>query len=176
MQYLIEGADKSTGQDRSVIVSADNPRDAQRQAEEMNLLISSVVPHAAGIPNPKPVDYASSRTPPPDLSPAQTKVPPRYIGLQIASLVLGASCLIFYGLAGLSGIMALFAVAAAARPPTPFGPPPGFAAMSGLAGFWIALCLFAAAAVQHGLSAACTALRDIARNSFGWRKGDVPLK
>ncbi len=160
MQYLIEGADKSTGEDRSVIVSADNPRDAQKQAEEMNVLISSVVPHAAGIPNAKPVDYASSRTVAPHPTSALANGPPRYLGLQIASVVLGISCVIFYGLAGLFAIMAFAAGAVATRPQTPFGPPSAFVFISS---FTTALGLFAAGAVQHALSAACSALCDIAQ-------------
>ena len=162
MQYLIEGADKSSGQDRSVIVSADNPREAEKQAEEMDLLISSVKPHAAGIPSGKAIEYASPRA-----GVDLRNVPPRYLGLQIASILLGVSCAMFYGLAALVAIVSILVSATAAQVPGQLVPMRVFAAATGFSGLMYALMLFACGAIQHGLSAGCSALRDIARNSFG---------
>jgi hypothetical protein len=54
MQYLIEGADAKSGEDRTVIVSGENPDDTRQQAKAMNLLVSRVAPHNAPAPTISP--------------------------------------------------------------------------------------------------------------------------
>jgi len=85
MQYLVEGADRTSGTDRTVIFDAANERDAQRQAEEMNLLVSRMSPHTSGIPNDRAaIDYAT-----PGAGRGAASIgsmgPPRYIGLRSIS-------------------------------------------------------------------------------------------
>jgi hypothetical protein len=168
MQYLIEGADKSTGEDRSVIVNAINTQDAQNQAASMNLLVSRLVPHAGGFLNKQAVvEYASPAATP--TAPPQRGLqigPPRYLGLQIASFIIGVCAFVCYVVAAIIGLVAIFSIGSATQQPNAFGPPQALATTSGVAGLLLAFWIFAAGAVQHGLSAACIALRDIARNSF----------
>jgi hypothetical protein len=166
MQYLVEGADRTSGTDRTVIFDAANERDAQRQAEEMNLLVSRMSPHASGIPNDRPaIDYAT-----PGVGRGAATIspggPPRYLGLKIASFVLGVSCVLSYGFALILAVAAIHSFVSASASQVPFAPPPALVAADGSMQLFVAFVTFAGAALQHGLSAGCIALRDIARNSF----------
>jgi hypothetical protein len=154
VQYLVEGADRSSGEDRTVIFSAENEADLRRQIEAMGILVSNAKPWSP----PTPVQYATP-------APSQTTNLPNYIGLQIASLVLGISCVCFY-LAALVLLIAGLLAMNSNAPSQPFMPSPAATAPFDLAA---ALGAFAAAAIQHGLSTGCKALRDIARNSFARR-------
>jgi hypothetical protein len=170
MQYVIEGADASSGQDRTIIVSAIDEKDAHQQARSMNLMVSRVALHNAPVPSlgsahsSPAVDYAS---PVPKSAVAMQAVTiPRYLGLQIASVILIASAAVCYGIAAIAVVVAISAATTPTRPPAFGGPPPGFMGLFSAFGFIGAFGFLSAGAIQHGLSAACKALRDIARNSW----------
>lgn len=159
MQYLVEGADKATGEDRTFIISADDEADLQKQVDNLGILVSNAEPWIAPASAP-PVSYAT---------PAERPAIPAYRGLQIASFILGVSCAVCYVVAGISLILAIASILSSYSAP-PFGvqrtfaPSPNYAAST--FAFITAFSFFTAGGIQHGLGAACLAVRDIARNSF----------
>jgi len=155
MQYLIEGADKETGEDRTVIIDADNEADLRAKIKAMGILVSHAKLWNAPAAPPVAVNYA---TPAPThiVSSARPRIP-GYFGLQFASLILGISATLFYAIA----VLAFIASISSTRN---FNSP--YAGVGVLVQGMVIISLLAAGGIQHGLSAACTALRDIARNSF----------
>lgn len=168
MQFVVDGADANTGEDRTVIVAADDAKDAQEQARAMNLMVSRVALHNAPAPSlgsseaVAAVDYASPPEAKPIVAPQFVPVP-QYVGLQIAANILLLLAVLSYGAAAIAIVTAILGMMIPSRPMQYGGPPPGFFSAIGFAG---AFGLLSVGAVQHGLSAACNALRDIARNSF----------
>jgi hypothetical protein len=158
MKYSVEGADKTTGDDREIIISAESIADARNKASAMGILVSNVQARESEsdgpIAKPSKNDLLNEleetelltpkaprrETPPPSL--------PEYTGLKFASNVLG-----FLGV--FSYVVGVFAWLTYADDG------------AGGAGFFIFLSLLIGGTMQLGMAAACVALRDIARNSFG---------
>jgi hypothetical protein len=155
-QYLIEGADKSTGEDRTIIIEANSEADARAKAATMGILVSQVKPWPRSLSEPVPVSYETPSQPA-----TSPKAPPAYLGLKIASFVLGVSCLFFYVGPAILVVQAIMAMNSSPQPA--FVRNPAFGAGVDLAA---AFSAFAAGAIQHGLSTGCIALRDIAKNTF----------
>jgi hypothetical protein len=160
MKYLIEGADKTTGDDRRIIISAESASEAQNKAGAMGILVSTVQARESEPDQPIAVpsredliDEIEEREVTGGLTPkaAQraTRNPsrPEYTGLKYASNMLG-----FLG--AFSYVIAVFAFLVYADDG------------AGGEGFFIFLSLLIVGTMQLGMSAACVALRDIARNSF----------
>jgi hypothetical protein len=193
MRWNVEGADPATGAERVIQVDADDRDAAERVARERGLLVAAAYPstlqpaaaaHGADVavaiaaPRsfPKPVPHAgeTGATPleyhgpaaeaaPATGSPADESAPPppapagrrapRYVGLQVGSSVLMAFALLYYVAAGL--VLLMTATALRAR---------GWEDVAGP--LLLALALGMVGGLLQALSAACLALRDIARNSF----------
>jgi len=66
MKYSVTGADKKSGDERTVIISAANEKDAERQAREMGLLVATVFERAESSGDTKsksPLPSESTMTP-----------------------------------------------------------------------------------------------------------------
>jgi hypothetical protein len=163
MKFTVTGADAKTGDDHVLIIDAANLDDAQSKARSMGLLVASIEPR-----NPPPTAPPTPATPPRDDDEAMVKLylskPVKYFGLQIAGSVLGVSAILLY-------VAAFGAFLAAIHPASSGGTDSinhDALGMVDAQELYIAYALlfFSAGAIQHGLSAACLALRDIAINSF----------
>ena len=64
MKFIVRGADWNTGQNRKAVVEASDARDAERQAAEAGMLVSSVAPADARPAAPRP-SIAPKREPEP---------------------------------------------------------------------------------------------------------------
>lgn len=163
MKWAIQCADANTGREFSLIVDADSQSDAETVARKKGLLVSEIIaagePAAAEKPIPAngteirkvdPVDYAIARSEVPD-----------YRGLRWGATALRIIAYLCY----LLGILALISIVIEIYKN-------GSGALA--SGAWITsafeLVVFlwplAAGIFFHVLAEACTALRDIARNSF----------
>jgi hypothetical protein len=142
MLWKIQGAMKETGQDVQSLIDAPTKVDAIKEAGKRGLLINSIEAASPAPPSPEAVAaYAAT-------------LPPGYGGLRVAASVLFVFSLISYLSAA---ILVLSAIVNAGQ----IG--------SSADGFNLMIYALAAAvsgAIQHGLSAACLAVRDIAINSF----------
>jgi hypothetical protein len=134
--FNIEGADTETGDARVVQVLAISEADAEEQAAKMGLVVSGIFPAIAN-------SHSSNKLP----SPSRRMPPeiPEYKGLIVAGKVCFIVAILNYALAIFALVTGLF------------GAPQII--------FWCA-ALAVSGAISHGISAACVALRDIARNSF----------
>jgi hypothetical protein len=136
MRWVVTGADPVTGRETSFEVDAADEAEARGAARRRKMYVCAVAPVA-------PIaDYASLRP----------SGAPGYSGLTIASVALGVCSWLYYA-------AALFGA--------------GFAVMKSSEKTGEALYIFLASlgsggvgALFHGASAACVALRDMARNSF----------
>lgn len=197
MRWNVEGADPDTGDERVVQVDAEDRAAAERVAREQGLLVAAAYPStlaggaaaaaelAAAVVEvrsaPKPVPHAgadgagpvlsyrgkdsaakpsrsaASTTPPaapaPVVSPTVRPIP-RYVGLQVASSALMVFALLYYAAA--AAVLAATAITLEAQS--------WVEVLPALVG---ALTLAMVGGLLQGASAACLALRDIARNSFG---------
>jgi len=161
MKFTVEGANAQTGDDHTVIVSATSAAHAEAQAKSMGLLVSRVIPrtdeesisHALNYAPPRSGGTGPSREAVMNYLKTNPSNAPNYTGLQVAGFIIGAMAILSYG-AAVVVFIALVNSASSA-----YGP-------SGVIGILIPISIAAGGAVQHGLAAACFALRDIARNSF----------
>ncbi len=170
MRYNVEGADTVSGADRVITVEAEDERAAETLARREGLLVSAVFEAQILSPAEKldlmvgeaiasptslqptpaaPIDYRSPRV---------ATVVPDYMGLRIASIVLAVFAGLAYLVGGLVVLFSLISMIGAIRAPSLFA--------SGLLGLLMSCWPLFVGAVAHALSAACVALRDIARNSF----------
>ena len=163
MKWAIQCADATTGQEFSLIVDADSQADAEAQARKKGLLVSEII--AAGEPaatdkqspdnesqirKVDPVDYAIAGNTVPD-----------YRGLRwgaTAFRILAYLCYVLGILALLMVIVESYATSAGG-----FG---SLISISYLVQTAVALWPLVVGILFHVLAEACTALRDIARNSF----------
>jgi hypothetical protein len=161
MQWKVEGADAETGADRAIDVEADNEDQATAFARLGGILASSVtrVPgsgnhadHLAMIATQAlPVSYATPR---------RIVTVPDYTGLKLASSMLMILAILAYVLGGLMIVIAVLAIIGGAATRS------GAGLIGGLFSFVSSASPIIAGAIMHGMAASCTALRDIARNSF----------
>lgn len=160
MKWAIQCADANTGKEFSLIVDADSQSDAEAQARKRGLLVSEVI--AAGEPaadkpvpdngteirKVDPVDYAIARSGVPD-----------YRGLRWGATAFRIIAWLCYVL----GILALLMVIVESYA----NRSGGFASLINyLVQTTTALWPLVLGILFHVLAEACTALRDIARNSF----------
>lgn len=172
MQWRVKGALRSTGEDVSRVYDAGSEESAKLQAHDDGILVESASPISS-----RPSAPARAAVDPPPVAPPIAKpVPaeplhqsggaahltsPSYLGLAIAGRVVSVFAVLYY----LAGALALVAVIITAAT----GPAPGarWSAEEGFMMVLIPLSIAMVGGLLHGISAACFALRDIARNS--WR-------
>lgn len=163
MKWAIQCADAKTGQEFSLIVDADSQADAEAQARKKGLLVWEIIP--AG--EPAAVDRQSPATEtqirkvnPVDYAIARSEVPD-YRGLRWGASALRIMAYLCYVL----GILALISIVLEIYKygSNTFAGAVWLSSVFQLVMFlWpLVLGLF-----FHVLAEACTALRDIARNSF----------
>jgi hypothetical protein len=175
-QWNVEGADPKTGAERVIQVSAETKESAERAARKQGLLVSAVykstVQTSADALDDMVANASSRPTPPPAMpSPslsyrtpaiAPTAIP-QYQGLVIGGFVLRIFAYLYYSLAILGVILAVLTFFGPSRSQTQVD----FTSTAGTAGVLFAtLATGMVGGILHALSAACGALRDIARNSF----------
>jgi len=143
MLWTVEGADETTGQERTITLEADTQAQAKRLAADQGLLVAGV--HKA---DPPTADYRGPAMP---VAAAPAAVP-EYSGLQLGSICLRVIAGVYLAVGIVGFIVNGFSPNADKS-----------AAAVGLAyliGGAAAACIFFA------FGSACQALRDIARNSF----------
>jgi hypothetical protein len=178
MRWNVEGADSQTGQDRVLAVEALDRADAERKARQHGILVSSIYPTSIRsavekideavdaaedqITAPLHSDVAAPRQPIPSyFVQAPARQIPEYRGLQIGSTVLMVFAVMYYLFAACIILVAILAAAGTAlTSDTPLAAVGPFLLL-----VW-GLALAMGGGIMHALSAACLALRDIARNSF----------
>ena len=148
MKWDVVGTDPASGRVTMVTISAATAEEAAETATGRGFAVSHVLPHQQDRPYPTSLSHPA---PPPSTSlppSAPPTVVPEYIGLQVGGAMLFVFAILYY--------------------------------LGGLVMFFVALerhrntsdALLAVAALLMGgvlcqaLSAGCSALRDIARNSF----------
>jgi hypothetical protein len=158
MKYSVTGADKKTCEERTIIISAVNEKDAEKQARDMGLLVSVVLDRGEYSGTP---DTATPQPPPLENRIAMATVSPLvYSGLRglatlfwinaVIGYVLGLGCF-FVGT-----IMCLVSIVK--RLDEPLGAPLMFYGIG----------VFIAGMVSHGIAEFFLAFRDLVRNSFHW--------
>ena len=160
MKWAIQCADANTGQEFSLIVDASSQSDAEAQARKKGLLVSEII--AAGEPaaaDKRPSEETQIRkVDPVDYAIAGSSVPD-YRGLRwgaTAFRVLAYICYILGILAVATIILEMYSLRGVS----------GLGWLSSLIQTTFALWPLVAGVFFHVLAEACTALRDIARNSF----------
>jgi hypothetical protein len=192
MRWQVEGADKVTGRERTYTIDADTREKAEKIAQEKGVLVADVHEQlaAAGTNGARPMDarpidvHGPITSPPPPAprssSPpvvhaatapahyATTPPPPRYDEIVTSSRWLfGMGVLVAIAgwvLIGLSMIVAVCCLVAAARGRALLPPTLGWTSALYLAG--IGLFAIYAAAMTRMVASLGMAIRDIARNRF----------
>ena len=184
MRWDVVVADARTAEERTLVVEAGSAAEAEARARSAGYLVSSAAPAAPGATGAGPADALSQLAaaaqgrpepvpyrPPPGARPAgsEAMAVPDYLGLRSAAFALSIFAGLAYVAGGLMVLVAIFtlltstgsatSVRARANPPSP-------GLIAGLISLLLSLWPLAAGAMLHGFSAACLALRDIARNSF----------
>jgi hypothetical protein len=171
MEWIVEGADKASGEDRVISVDALSKVQAERVAAQQGLLISDIRPPAVPTPAEKlamvppgsgdsqilstttlagAVNYQSPLTP--------ALAAPEYAGLKIGSTILIIGAVLYYILAALILVGSIVSALQTSIAPIQI--------MQTGTGIVAALTAFMFGGLLHAASAACVALRDIARNSY----------
>ena len=177
-KWTVEGADKESGEERTITVEAASQADAEALAAGRGILVAEVsqVPRtsAAKLLARMVDDRAASGSlpflragpqediplsPPADAEVAGEKPVPVYPGLRIGGKILISFAILHYivAVASLGGAIALLV----RNGGTDYGRPAILLAAA------LASCLLGG--LLHALSAACAALHDIAQNSFARR-------
>jgi hypothetical protein len=148
MQFNVAGADVNSGEERLIVISAADRRDAEKQAREKGLFVSSI----------SPSDLASALRVADDKPEIILPPVPRYFALRFARVILLIQTVICY----LAGAL-LLAVTIGHLSATSHGswPAPGevLAVWRHLvAGAGLLTC----GALLHAVAEACRAIRDIA--------------
>lgn len=161
MKWAIQCADANSGQEFSLIVDADSKGDAETVARKKGLLVSEII--AAGEPavdkqspaagaeirKVDPVDYAVARSEVPD-----------YRGLRWGATVFRILAYLCYVLGVLALAVLIFETYLSGSGIS------GLTWLSNLLQTIVVLWPVVLGVLFHVLAEACTALRDIARNSF----------
>jgi hypothetical protein len=169
-RWNVDGADSRTGQEVEMNIEAITAEEAERIAGGRGILVSGVqeaaspddtlaaVAAAANMRRtqiPPPVAYASALA---------RQTAPNYMGLSIGGSILGVFAGIYYCIGLFMLVPAIASIVNSATTPSSYVS--GFSAMGGIGGVLISLMFLMIGGLLHALSAACVALRDIARNSF----------
>lgn len=174
-RFNVEGADLQTGQERVIQVDAPDAATAEQVARDRGMLVASVFESTAR-PQLGELDAlaeaargsrgAAAASPPPALAyaaPVQLPALPDYFGLRVGRTVLMIFAGVYYAVGLLILGLAIYGSGYLASQRTR-------TALDTAALLLMLLYSFASISVGglfHALSAACHALRDIARNS--WR-------
>ncbi len=166
MRWIVEGADHRSGADRRLVFEAPSRMEAEDQARKMGVLVSGVTPanDAPPVSNLKhPIDAGVHPSPPSSVAYATPNQEiPTYRQLSLAAMVLNIIGGFYYAMA----ILYFLAIV--------------IGSLSGGIDRWLmvviptsitvgsiyAATMVAVGALFQGASAACIALRDIARNSW----------
>jgi hypothetical protein len=162
MQWRVDGAERQTGSDRTVIVEAENGLDATAQAEAMSLLVSSCRKATSrdvlDFLSPGFTDDAPARS----IAP-KTYVPP-YKEIQTGADSLRAIAIIALAVGALQFVGGVVAMSFLFQSKEPAA---GFVVAAGVlcsAALWVVV-----ATVLRMFGSLALAVRDIARNSYGQR-------
>jgi hypothetical protein len=167
MRWEVEGAEASSGVERTISVDAETAEQAETVARLSGMLVSQVRPagaRALTLPSSTASTAIGTTAPPGQLEYGGYRTQPRvpdYAGLRYGAIGLMVFAVISY----LAGILSIV---------TSIGPTIEFARYSrstvGLIGvvytLFMSLWPLAVGMILHAMASACTALRDIARNSF----------
>jgi len=176
MKWHVTAADAQTGEERTFLVEAATPADAEAAARQAGFLISHVVPAVQPVASPPPparpdplaelAAAASGSTslpyrPAPASPTPELVVPvPEYWGLRFGSMAF----LVFAGLCYLAGLLGL--LLSVGMLVNSLNYQTGLGLLGTFAQFLLSLWPIAVGTIFHAASSACLALRDIARNSF----------
>lgn len=158
MQWRIDGAEKSTGTDRTVVLEANNGLEAQTMAEGMSMLVSSCRKATA-----KDVaEFASPRFTEDDTSDRATSRPqaPEYPEISRGARMLMGFARFLEVVAAIMAFGSIFAVVGGVATGS------GSAVVSGIVGLLSAATCFGVALVYRMVASLSLAVRDMARNSF----------
>jgi hypothetical protein len=103
MKYLVEGADKATGDDRTIIISADSPADAQNKVNAMGILVSNLQARESEPEQPIALGYASPKAPQRATPAPSLPGVPEYFGRKPIKLFVTGWVLIVVALLGFGG-------------------------------------------------------------------------
>ncbi|HEY1629619.1 MAG TPA: hypothetical protein VGF52_07150 [Tepidisphaeraceae bacterium] len=173
MQWIVEGADKSSGEDRVISVDALDKAQAEQVAARQGILVSEVRPPTFSTPAEKLAAMSADAGDSQILStttlagavnyrsPAVAAVviaAPEYAGLKIGSTILMIVAMLYYILTAFILFALIITAVRASSMPIFYLPV--------VPGIFAAMVTFAMGGVLHAASAACLAIRDMARNSF----------
>jgi len=160
MRFTVEGADAKTGDERTVIISATDSRDAEKEARGMGILISRVTPRheADGMSEPLASQVAAKTM---SLKAAAVEInAPDYAALRTMSHVFFMFACIGYALCVACLIATAVLIAITIR--TKDDDIKQFAIYAALA----SLGAIINGIINHGVSVFLLAFRDLVRNSF----------
>ena len=169
MRWTAIGTDKATGQPCIVAVEAQTKAQAEQMAISRGLLISEIQ-EGVGLTNAEKSAAPAGPQSAPDAPPTTVRyanstirpaAAPDYPALRRGSRVLSVFGIIYY----LAAVLALACTAYGANKMLDRYSPKWVAAGT-IVGIGVAVTLAMLGALLRALSAACTALRDLARNSF----------
>jgi hypothetical protein len=162
MRFTVEGADLKTGDDRTIIISATDAKDAEDQARKMGLVVSRIWANETESPaSPAPPSEAAAMDMP-MMAAAMTLNAPDYPSLKTMSRVFSLMAFVGYLVAILSLAIAAFFIFNTVR--TQSDEAKTIAIDSSL----VAIITALGAIIAHGVSAFFSAFRDLVRNSFRW--------
>ncbi len=105
MKYLIEGADKETGDDRKIIISAESAAEAENKANAMGILVSNVQARESDSEQPIALGYASLKVPQRATPASSPPGVPEYLVRKPIKLFVAGWVLIIVALLGFGGAM-----------------------------------------------------------------------
>ena len=80
MKYSVSGADKNTGDERTLIISATDEKDAEQQARQMGLLVSAVIERGEFSGSPaKPISSGTTHASPSRQKQSTSRLGPKLI-------------------------------------------------------------------------------------------------
>jgi hypothetical protein len=158
MKYSVTGADKETGDERTIIISATDTQDAERQARRLGLLISSITPRGQVEP---PQSASAAMVKSASLNAAAVAInAPDYAALQTMARVFFVFACMAYALT----LILLGAVALLTYERIK-GQEPSLV-LSSFEYAVDALGVLLVGIFNHGISVFFVAFRDLVRNSF----------
>jgi hypothetical protein len=160
MKFTVEGADLKTGDDRTVIISATDAKDAEGQARKMGLVVARISPNDAGPLPSLALAHEGAAEGVSLKAPAVQINAPDYPELETMSRVLSFAALLCYGVT----VVLLASTIAAIRETNETGSDD--AKMRAIQISLLALAVIVGGIIVHGMSVFFTAFRDLVRNSF----------
>jgi hypothetical protein len=160
MEFLIEGADRTTGLDAKTFIIADSERDALLAAKKKGILVSKIeaVKTAAPPVDRLAVTLTGFSAPPP----MRQALVPDYKGLKNIASVFLLLAAIWYLLAAVCLVTTFFEIFFLLRTKSPEIQERAIAAAT------YAIGALVAGIINHGISEFFSGFRDLVRNSFRW--------